>query len=113
MGKKKSRSGVLMLEIELAKPISHDKAVRIGLRWADMLSLPLPGDTITVDRVDLKITKGPASDDVLLDAPGSLIDPVWRCRYENHEWMSCVALTQILRHDPGVASIAVVPRDEG
>lgn len=113
MGKKKSRSGVLMLEIELAKSVSHDKAVRIGLRWADMASLPLPGDTITVDRVDLEVTKGPASTDVLLDAPDSLTDPVWGCRYDNAEWMSCVALTQMLRHDPGVASIAVVPRDEG
>lgn len=109
----KGSPGTLILEIELAKPISRDKKVRVKLSWKNMLSLPLTGDQLQVDRALLTVTSAPASDDVLLDAPNSVPGgSVWRCRYDNDEWMTCVALTQILRNDPGVRSVAIVPRDE-
>lgn len=109
-----NKSGIIVLEIELAKPISHDKAVRIELKWGDMRQLPLSGDSLDVDRAKLTVLQGPASDETLLDAPNSIEHgSVWKCRYDNAEWMTAVAFTQILRNDQFVRSIAIVPRNAG
>lgn len=99
------RAGVLTLEIELAKPLSHHKRVAVELAWSDMLDLPLSGDSLTIDRVSLVVSAGPASDEVLLDAPNSLQDFTWQCRYENIEWTSANALSRELRNDPRVLSV--------
>lgn len=102
---KDKRAGVLTLEIELAKPISHHKGVTLELAWENMLDLPLTTDTIDVDRVELSVVSGPADDEILLDAPNSLQDFTWRCRYDNTEWMSADALGKTLRNDKRVLSV--------
>ena len=110
----KSKSGVLVLEIRLAKSASHDRGLRITLSWDDMLSLPLGGDILRIGRAELEIITTPASDEVLLDAPETVPEgAVWECRYDNTEWMSYVALTRLLRADPKVLTMIVVPRDAG
>lgn len=98
------RAGVVTLEIEVAKPLSHHKGVAVELAWFDMLSLPLSGDVLTVDRAELTIVSGPASDETILDAPNGLQDFTWKCRYDNDEWMSADSLIKMLRNDPKVLS---------
>lgn len=100
-----SRPGVLTLEIELAKPLSHHRGVVLELAWADMLNLPISSDKIDIDRVRLDVVHGPADDEILLDMPNSLQDFTWKCRYSNGEWMSADALGKVLRNDKRVLSV--------
>lgn len=100
-----SRPGVLTLEIELAKPLSHHRGVILELAWPNMLDLPISGEMFDIDRIPLDVISGPADDEILLDMPGSLQDFTWKCRCNNGYWMSADSLGKILRNDKRVLSV--------
>src|SRR5690606_15754888 len=82
MSKKNSAAGVVLLEVELLKALSHQKKVAVEVAWPDMTSLPLSGDTMQLDRMKVQIGRGPADDDTILDSPGSLMDFTWQASYD-------------------------------
>jgi len=108
MTKKSKRAGVLTIEVELLKPLSHAKKVAIELAWDDMLDLPLSTDKLQIDRMEINLTRGPADDDTILDAPNSLQDFTWQGTYDSGEWVSIETFTANARHDRRVLNIKAI-----
>lgn len=80
--------GVIDLEVEVTKSLSRARLIHLALRWGDMLRLPLSDDIVTVGRFELKIVRGPASDEMLLNSPTAAVDPScapirWYARYDS------------------------------
>ena len=105
---KNKRPGVITLEIELAKPLSRQKKVVVEYAWHDMNDLPVRGDNFSVDRVDIGIDSGPASDEVILSQPETLQDFTWQCTYPNTEWTSAQDVLRLVKNDPKVLSAKVL-----
>ncbi|MFE0472476.1 hypothetical protein ACFW2V_12770 [Streptomyces sp. NPDC058947] len=100
---RRKKAGVITLEVELKKPLDRKNLVRIDLRWDDMLDLPISGDVIAIDRFDLKVVRGPVSDEALLDQPqvvtGALSPGHWYCHYDGDRIAAEKLITE-LSHDP-------------
>lgn len=101
----KKRAGVLLVEVSLPKPLSKFRRVAVELAWTDMLDLPLSGDELQIDRAAVKVLRGPAGDDVILDAPNTLQDFTWQGTYECDEWISAETFASLVRNDPRVLSV--------
>jgi hypothetical protein len=99
------RPGVLLIEVTLPKPLSKFRRVAVELAWPDMLDLPLSNDELQIDRATVKVVRGPAGDDTLLDAPNSLQDFTWQGLYECDEWISAETFAALVRNDPKVLSV--------
>lgn len=108
MTKKSKRVGVLTIEVELLKPLSHAKKVAIELAWDDMLDLPLSTDKLQIDRMEINLTRGPADDDTILDAPNSLQDFTWQGTYDSGEWVTAETFIANTRHDRRVLSAKAI-----
>jgi hypothetical protein len=100
--------GVLLIEIGLSKPLSRQKTVTVELAWPDMASLPLPTDTIQIDRAEVYITTGPADDDTILADPLSLKDRTWRGVYDSNEFISAQTFAAMVRKDRNVLSARII-----
>jgi hypothetical protein len=102
------QAGVLLIEILISKPLSRQKKVAVELAWPDLWSLPLPTDTIQIDRAEVHITTGPADDDTILGDPMSLKDRTWQAAYDSDQFISAQTLASMLRKDPKVLSIRII-----
>lgn len=76
---------VITLDVQVQKCLSRKSRIRVEADWPYGLTLPVPGDKILLDRYELLVTEGPASDEVLLDRPGLVVDGIWKCNYSG-EW---------------------------
>lgn len=108
MSSKNNRAGVILVEVELQKPISHHRKVAVEVAWPDMLSLPLPGDTLQLDRMKVALTAGPADEETILDRPTSLKDYTWQGSYDSGEWTSAQTFASTVRKDPHVISARLI-----
>lgn len=108
MGKGNKRAGVLLVEVELLKAISHQKKVAVEVAWPDMLSLPLSGDSMQLDRAKILIGTGPADDDTILDSPQALPDFTWQASYDGSEWISAQTFATTVKHSPHVISARII-----
>lgn len=109
MSTRKKRAGVLLIEVELLKPLSRQKKVAVELAWPDMLSLPLATDTLQLDRAQVVLTRGPADDDVILDSPQSLTDFTWQGSHDSGEWVSAQTFAAMVNKDPHVLGARIIP----
>lgn len=109
---RRKKAGVITLEVELKKPLNRRSLVRVDLRWGDMLDLPISGDVISIDRFNLKVVRGPASNETLLDQPQAvtrLTSPgCWYCHYDD-DWIAAERLISGLSRDPHCLSVRVLP----
>lgn len=101
-------AGVVLLEVELLKATSRQKRVAVEVAWPDMLSLPLSGDTMQLDRVKVDIGRGPADDDMILDAPQSLSDFTWQASFGGDEWISAQTFATTVKHSPNVINARIM-----
>lgn len=106
------RQGVINLEVEVMKPLSRKRLIRLALSWDDMLRLPISGDTVTVGRFSLKVVRGPASDEMVLNHPTTVIDPDrgpthWYARYDG-AWARAEELVAAFASDPRHLSAEVL-----
>jgi hypothetical protein len=108
MGKRIKMQGVLLLEVELLKATSHQKKVGVEVAWPDMLSLPLRGDTMQLDRAKVDIGLGPADDDTILDHPQTLANYTWQASYGGEEWISAQAFATLVQRSPNVISARII-----
>jgi hypothetical protein len=108
MSKKNSAAGVVLLEVELLKALSHQKKVAVEVAWPDMTSLPLSGDTMQLDRMKVQIGRGPADDDTILDSPGSLMDFTWQASYDGGEWIAAQTFAATVNKSPNVTSARIL-----
>lgn len=108
MAKNSKRAGVLAIDVELLKPLSHARKVAVELAWDDMLDLPLSSDKLQIDRMEINLTRGPATDEVILDAPNSLRDFTWQGSYDSGEWVTAETFIANARHDRRVLSAKAI-----
>jgi hypothetical protein len=108
MGNRNKRAGVVLLEVELLKATSRRRKVAVEVAWPDMLSLPLPGDTMQLDRVKVDVGRGPADDDTILDSPQSLGDFTWQASYGGDEWISAQTFASTVTKSPNVISARII-----
>jgi hypothetical protein len=109
------RSGVVALEVELKKPLGRSKLILVDLFWDDMLSLPVSGDSLTIGVFTVKVIRGPASDEMLLDQPSTALlsaahrGPVrWYCRHEG-PWLRAETLMNGFCEDRRYLSARILP----
>lgn len=108
MSKRKKVQGVVLLEVELLKATSHQKKVAVEVAWPDMLSLPLSGDSMQLDRAKVSIGSGPADDDTILDSPQTLTDHTWQASYGGEGWISAQAFATLVQKSPNVISARIL-----
>lgn len=108
MAKRNKMQGVVLLEVELLKAISHQRKVAVEVAWPDMLSLPLSGDSMQLDRAKVEVGRGPADDDAILDTPGELKDFTWQASYDGGEWISAQAFATLVQKSPNVISARII-----
>lgn len=108
MAARNKRAGVVLIEVELLKALSRQKKVAVEVAWPDMLSLPLSGDSMWLDRAEVSIGAGPAEDDVILDAPQSLKDFTWQASYDGGEWISAQNFASLVKNSPHVLSARII-----
>lgn len=108
MGKRIKTQGVILLEVELLKASSRQKKVAVEVAWPDMLSLPLSGDSMQLDRAKVDIGRGPADDDTILDHPQTLTDYTWQASYGGEEWISAQTFATLVQRSPNVISARII-----
>lgn len=108
MSKKNERAGVILLEVELLKALSHQKKVAVEVAWPDMTSLPLSGDTVWLDQAKVDVGQGPADDDTILDKPLELGDFTWQASYDSPEWIEAKTFAAMANRDPHVISARIM-----
>lgn len=96
---KTKNAGTITVEIELEKGLSRSRRIAVEMKWDDMLSLPISRDLLQIDRTEIELLNGPASDEVILDRPNSLPHFTWQGIYRNKEWMSLNDFARILQKD--------------
>lgn len=106
--KKNRHAGVILLEIELLKPLSRMRKVALELAWENMLDLPLSTDKLQIDRLEINLTLGPADDETILDAPNSLQDFTWQGTYDSGEWVATETFIANARHDRRVLNAKAI-----
>lgn len=105
---KGKQAGVLLIEVELLKPLSLHKRIAVELAWLDMLSLPLPTDTLQIDRAVVVLTAGPADDETIMNSPQSLTDYTWQGSFDNGEWVSAQAFAAMVNKDRNVLGVRII-----
>jgi len=108
VSKRNKRAGVLLLEVELLKPLSRHRKVAVEVAWPDMLALPLSGDSMQLDRAVVSIGRGPADDDTILETPERLTDYTWQASYHGEEWISAQAFATLVQKSPNVLSARLI-----
>lgn len=100
MAKTKTKNtGVITVEIELNKALSRSRRISVEMEWDDMLNLPLSSDRLQIDRTEIELLNGPASDDAILDRPSSLTHFTWQGIYRNTDWMHLNDFARTLQKD--------------
>lgn len=100
MTTKTKKAGVITLEIELEKSLSHGRRLAVDLAWDDMTQLPLASDELYIDDIKISLVSGPADNDTILDKPGSLKDYTWKGIHRGIEWMSIQTFAKMIDKDP-------------
>ena len=113
MGKTTTRQGVITLHVEMRKSLSRKSLIEVQLNWENVLDLPISGDLLLIDRIPLKVVRGPRPDGVLLDRPQSALDPdegptYWYCHHDG-EWARVEVLVSEFMKDPRTLSVQVLP----